>query len=91
MRAILSEPIASSYSYTRGIGVREEKNYGAERNLPDFFPLCPTCQKTFSLQTFRQKVKDKDREGARQLRNLSVTRGLLAQSQLWQSGRGLMT
>jgi hypothetical protein len=36
-------------------------------------------------------VKDKDIEGARQLRNLSVTRGLLAQSQLWQSGRGLMT
>jgi hypothetical protein len=26
MRTILSEPIASSYSYTRGIGVREEKN-----------------------------------------------------------------
>jgi ABC-type transport system involved in cytochrome c biogenesis ATPase subunit len=29
-------------------------------------------------------VKDKDIEGALQLRNLSVTRGLLAQSQLWQ-------
>ena len=35
------------------------------------------------MQTFRQvKVKDKDIEGALQLRNLSVTRGLLAQSQL---------
>ena len=46
--------------------------------------MCPTCEKKFSVQTFRQvKVKDKDIEGALQLRNLSVTRGLLAQSQLW--------
>ena len=55
------------------------------------FPIVPDLSKKFSVQTFRQKVKDKDIEGALQLRNLSVTRGLLAQSQLWQSGRGLMT
>ena len=30
--------------------------------------------KKFSMQTFRQEVKDKDIEGALQLSNLSVTR-----------------
>ena len=69
-----------------------KKKLGGRKKFGKKFPLCPTCQKKFSVQTFRQvKVKDNDIEGARQLRNLSVTRGLLAQSQLWQSGRGLMT
>ena len=26
----------------------------AERNLPDFFGLCPSCQKTFSRETFQK-------------------------------------
>ena len=30
------------------MGVREGKNWGgAERNLPDFFGLCPSFQKNF--------------------------------------------
>jgi hypothetical protein len=31
------------------MGVPEGKNWGAERNLPDFFGLCPTiAEKNFS-------------------------------------------
>jgi hypothetical protein len=30
----------------------KEKIRGAEINLLDFFPLCSTCQKNFSVQTF---------------------------------------
>jgi hypothetical protein len=69
-----------------------KKKIRGRKKFARLFPIVPTCQKKFSVQNFRQvKVKDKDIEGALQLRNLSVTRGLLAQSQLWQSGRGLMT
>jgi hypothetical protein len=31
----------------------KEKIRGAERNLPDFFGLCPRCQKKFSGETFQ--------------------------------------
>jgi hypothetical protein len=31
----------------------KEKIRGAERNLPDFFVLCPRCQKKFSGETFQ--------------------------------------
>jgi hypothetical protein len=31
----------------------KEKIRGAERNLPDFFGLCPRCQKKFSAETFQ--------------------------------------
>ena len=31
----------------------KEKIRGAERNLPDFFGLCPSCQKKFSGETFQ--------------------------------------
>ena len=31
----------------------KEKIRGAERNLPDFFGLCPSCQKKFSGETFK--------------------------------------
>jgi hypothetical protein len=31
----------------------KEKMTGAERNLPDFFGLCPRCQKKFSVETFQ--------------------------------------
>jgi hypothetical protein len=41
--------------------------------LPAFFTLAQLVKK-FSVQTFRQEVKDKDIEGALQLSNLSVTR-----------------
>ena len=67
------------------------KKLEGRKKFARLFPIVPDLSKKFSVQTFRQKVKDKDIEGALQLRNLSVTRGLLAQSQLWQSGRGLMT
>ena len=36
-----------------GMGVREGKIRGAERNLPDFFGLCPRCEKTFSVETLQ--------------------------------------
>ena len=35
------------------MGVREGKIRGAERNLPDFFGFCPSCQKKFSGETFQ--------------------------------------
>ena len=31
----------------------KEKIRGAERNLPDFFGLCPSCQKKFSGETLQ--------------------------------------
>jgi hypothetical protein len=31
----------------------KEKIRGAERNLPDFFGLCPRCQKKFSGETLQ--------------------------------------
>jgi hypothetical protein len=31
----------------------KEKIRAAERNLPDFFGLCPRCQKKFSGETFQ--------------------------------------
>jgi hypothetical protein len=31
----------------------KEKIRGAERNLPDFFGLCPRCEKKFSGETFQ--------------------------------------
>ena len=31
----------------------KEKIRRAERNLPNFFGLCPSCQKTFSAETFQ--------------------------------------
>jgi hypothetical protein len=30
---------------------------GAERNLPDFFGLCPRCQKKFSGETFQNSCR----------------------------------
>jgi hypothetical protein len=34
-------------------GYGKEKIKGAERNFPDFFGLCPSCQKKFSRETFQ--------------------------------------
>jgi hypothetical protein len=36
----------------------KEKIRGAERNLPDFFGLCPRCQKEFSGETVSKIVVD---------------------------------
>jgi hypothetical protein len=36
----------------------KEKIRGAERNLPDFFGLCPRCQKEISGETVSKIVVD---------------------------------
>ena len=36
----------------------KEKIRGAERNLPDFFGLCPSCQKKFSGETFQNCCRE---------------------------------
>ena len=41
------------FGYLGSWAYGKEKIRGAERNLPDFFGLCPSCQKKFSGETFR--------------------------------------
>jgi hypothetical protein len=43
----LAELVRRLGDNTISMGVRKEKIRGAERNLPDFFWLCPRCQKNF--------------------------------------------
>jgi hypothetical protein len=73
MRAIFSEPIASSYSYTQVHRCTGRKKLGGTKKFSRLFHIGPTCQKIF-LANFSSGSEDKDIEGALQLSNLSVTR-----------------
>jgi hypothetical protein len=46
--------VVLTYVYSEPWAYGKEKIMGAERNLPDFFGLCPSCQKTFSRETFQK-------------------------------------
>ena len=45
--------VITQFKHTWSWAYGKEKIRGAERNFPDFFGLCPRCQKKFSGETFQ--------------------------------------